>query len=178
MKEKLKYNFGKSALLGLIILSFIFVIAGCGSSTAEPKKTTETPENYLKSAIESEIGSQAIIANSPRVRKITNEKGNLTADLNADISTKNTDTRISMLLNTEKVFEKVFKDKKGVTFLTINWHVELTADNRGNTKDSQVMSATMTQQNASTIKWDNFSYDAIPKVADKYTEDPGLNINQ
>src|SRR5690606_4973824 len=95
------------------------------------------------------------------------------ARLNADENMTNNMTRLSILMDTKKIFEHLFK-VEGVSQAVLKWQLPL-VDQYGNEQLGEVLRVEINKEIADKINWENFDYKNIPNISLDYFEHPAFN---
>lgn len=188
MRERLDLK----RLLSVFLFSFALILSACGSDEPEkeaPKAETEKPkvekevetpqtlEEVVKENIEKEIGDEAKKSDGKErvveVKTIDDAVAGegfkiVNVELNADQHNTTARTRDVMLLDSAKLFPKIFEDEN-VSEVSLNWNVPL-VDDKGNDEQVTVITITLRVENAQDINWEKFDVYKFESVADRYYE--------
>ena len=83
-------------------------------------------------------------------------------------------TRTGLLMDTKELFEALYEIESDVTYISLFWALPL-VDVYGNVNDRDVVIVSMDKETAAKVKWDNFSADNIPVIANSYWQHTALD---
>jgi len=142
---------------------------------AAPKATEQAPQKldqYMVYAINKSVGSKTNHTKAnlkKRVRSVSVGSTSVLVELIANDNLSNNLIRTGVLMDSVKIFQKVFTERKDVPKLVLKWEFPL-QDAYGNERIGPIISITMTKETAAKINWNNFMTSNLPKVADNYLE--------
>ncbi len=151
------------------------------SEKEEPEVTDkEKSKEEIQKIIENTVGKKS--GNEPKISDLevsdllesdTKTVRAVNATLNGKDNLTTNMIKKGMLIEAEKVFPKIFEDKK-VGRVILTWKFPL-IDTKGNSESKKVLSIQIERKTNNKINWDNFDRDNFAIVADHYYEHPALN---
>ncbi|MCY7780098.1 hypothetical protein MOB41_16990 [Bacillus haynesii] len=146
------------------------------SEVTDEDQSKEEIQKIIEKTVGKKSGSEPKISDlevSDLLESDTKNARTVNVTLNGNDNLTTNLIKKGMLLEAEKLFPKIFDDKK-VDRVILTWKFPL-VDTKGNSESKKVLSIQIERKTNDEINWDNFDRDNFATVADHYYEHPALN---